>query len=200
MIAEFTSSSGYFNTYVICRFHECVIINPSHSYEEIAGYIGPRTIIGLFATEITKYNIDQIGYYKAPLYLSNEQEEELRSDYIKGYETRKYPFDLTRLKILNYSNEEKIKLGENYIEILIVKGIHTPTSVFRYKENLFVGSLFHGNKLAKKANYKSSIYDLKRSIQTIIGLSSDILLYHNTRKPNKLGNEKNTNQDIERWL
>lgn len=200
MIAEFTSIDGFFNTYVICRFHECVIINPSHSYEVITKYIGPRTIIGLFATEITKYNIDQIGYYKAPLYLSNEQEEELRSDYIKGYETRKYPFDLTRLKILNYSNEEKIKIGENYIEILIVNGIHTPTSVFRYKENLFVGSLFHRNKLAKKANYKSSIYDLKRSIQTIIGLSSDILLYHNTRKPNKLGNEKNTNQDIERWL
>ncbi len=200
MVAEF-KSSNYANSYVICRFHECVIINPSHSYEEISDYIGSRSIVGLFATEISKENIDQIAYYSAPLHLSTEQIEAINSDFILGYDYKKnYPFNLNKIKIIEYFNEQQFKIGGNNFQVLIIDGVQTPTTIFIYKDNLFVGNLFNNNKLAKKANYKSSIYDLKKSIVKLINLPDDYKLYHSYRESNKFSQEKNNNPDLNRWL
>lgn len=201
MITEFKSTSKYANSYVICRFHECVIVNPSHSYEEIASFIGARKIVGLLATEVLKQTIDQIGYYHAPLYLSKEQEKAITSGFIPGYDyhEKAFPFDLKKIEIITYNHMDKIKLGESYIEAIIIDGLNNPTTVFRFNKSLFVGGLFANYKLAKKASYKSSIYDLKRSIQTVICLEGDFTLYHSVREPNKLANEKITNPDLKRW-
>lgn len=202
MITEFKSNGKYANSFVICRFHECVIVNPSHSYEEIASFVGAKKIVGLLVTEVLKQTIDQIGYYNAPLYLSKWQEEAITRGFIPGYDDHEkaFPFDLRKIDIITYNHMEKIKLGESYLETIIIDGLSNPTTVFRFNKSLFVGGLFTNNKLAKKANYKSSIYDLKKSIQTVIYLEGDFTLYHSAREPNKLANEKITNPDLKRWV
>lgn len=201
MICEFKSNEGYANSYVICRFHECIIINPAHSYEEIIEYVGPRTLIGLFATEISKSTIDQVHYYNVPLYLSKDQEDELKNDLINGYKIRsEVSFTLDKLNVINYEDGRNIKIGGLALKFHVITGAIGAVTVFEFQDNLFVGSIFNNQKLIKKARYKSSIYDLKKSILKIINLPEGFNLYHSFREKNKLSTEKLTNIGIERWL
>ena len=183
MIAEFKSNEGYANSYVICRFHECIIINPSHSYESIISYVGARNIIGLFVTEVSKHTIDQIGYYQVPLYLTKQHYEAIKSEnIIDGYRySKEYPFYLEKINVQKIEEEKIFLIGDLELKIHMINGLIKPVTVFELEDNLFVGNLFDDKKIAKKATYKGAIYDLKRSITKFVGFSDYYTLYHSYR-------------------
>lgn len=200
MIQEFKSVDGFANCYVISRFHECVIINPAHSYEEVIKYIDSKVIKGIFVTEVTKQTIDQIGYYQSPIYLSVEQKNSL-DDSIPGYNSlREIPFKKDQLKILIYDNLFELEIADNKLVTHVIEGVDTPTTVIQFANNLIVGNLFINGKICKKASYKSSIYDLKKSILELMNLRGNYNLHHSFRVKNTFSNEKLNNTFINRWL
>lgn len=200
MIQTFVSKEGFSNCYVICRFHECVIINPSHSYEQITSFIGQKTITALFLTEPSKITIDQIGYYQAPIYLTKRQHEEMINSNINGYDYLNKPsFNISNLKFNIIDNKYIFELADLNIKVYDIQGSKEALAVFELDNNLFVGNLFRNNRIAKKAKYKGSIYDLKKSIQEILHSVNNPLIYDILNKPRLLNSEIKQNDELRNW-
>lgn len=201
MIEVFKGESGFANTYVISRFHECIIINPSHSYEQIIEFIGPKKLIAIFITETSKATIDQLSYYNVPIYLSERQYYNLEDNTVLGYSYKeKIPFNYQNLKYQIIEDGYTFKIADLILKTHIIFGAREAINVFEIADNLFVGSLFDNQKITKKAPYKSSIYDLKRSIQELLKLPKNYKLHHNFKSSNIFSNEILINEHLQRWI
>ncbi len=200
MIQTFKSSAGFSNTYVICRFSECIIINPSHSYEEIIEYIGNKKIVGIFITEPSNITLDQIGYYETNIYLSPRQFESINNNSIEGYDYKnKPPFNIERLNIIKLNLEEEFMFADLKIKSYEIIGAKKVLACHLISNNLFTGSLFLNNKIIKKDKYKSAIYDLRRSVQRMVEDLKNPMIYNLIDKPRLLSTEILLNEDLQNW-
>lgn len=200
MIEVFKSNQDFANVYLICRFDECILINPSHSYEKIISLVGSRTIKYILLTEVSKKTADQIGYYQSLIYLTKDQIESIKDNNITGYNNvNKAPFNLNNLKIAELTKDTKLTLSDYKLKQYLIKGTKEFIAVFEFIDLLFCGSLFDDNKLAKKASYKGAIYDLRNSIKEILNRDNNPKIYHNYNKPSLLSTEILNNQTLKNW-
>lgn len=201
MVETFKSIDGYANVYVVCRFDECVIINPSHSFHEITNYIGGRTIKGIFITETTRITIDQIGYYDATIYMTQSQYNSLKSNSILGYNNIiKEPFDYLLLKHFIIDDDFKCSLADYQLKPHLIKGSRLDILAIQITNHLFIGGLIKNNNLAQKARYKGAIYDYKKSLKELMGLDKNLMIYSNFDKPKTLVDTISNNHLIKKWL
>lgn len=200
MIQTFKSSTGFSNTYVICRFSECIIINPSHSYEEIISYIDNKKIVGIFITEPSNITLDQIGYYNSKIYVTPSQFESFNNNQIEGYDYKnKPPFNIENLKLTLLNLEEEFMFADIKIKSYEINGARKVLACHLISNNLFTGSLFLNDKIIKKDKYKSAIYDLRRSVQNMISDLKNPIIYPLIGKERLLSTEVLLNEDLQKW-
>jgi glyoxylase-like metal-dependent hydrolase (beta-lactamase superfamily II) len=198
-------TEGYFsNVYLIKRFDQIIIVDPSCCYSEIIKYVGTNKIIGIILTHAHFDHISQLHcYLDYPIYIHKADEELLFDDSKNGGISYNHSLNLKKYNLkLNYiDNDSTIDIGDTKISILETPG-HTKGSIcIKYQNVLYTGDTLFKGDVGRTDLYGGSSFLLKKSLSTIISSNSNsTIIYPGHGDKTDLKTEKNTNNFITRYL
>ncbi len=200
MIKTIKGNDFQSNTYVICRFDTCVVIDPSHDMDLIDTYITDKKIAGILITHAHADHLDLIGQFNAPIYIHKEDAHLLFEDQYNGYAPQKHPYQRKQLDIKMIDDGYKIGLADQYIEVLHTPG-HTRGSIsFLYLTHLFTGDTLFNESVGRHDLYSGSLKMLKQSVLRLMSLRNEIKIYPGHDDLTTIRNEKKKNPFYIKWV
>lgn len=199
MLKTIFGNEAYANTYVICRFDSCMIIDPSHDLAQIMDAIGPHKVQGILLTHAHSDHVDLIQHFEVPIYIHKDDAYLLFEDGYNGYAPKKHPYSRKELNLVLIDDQQKIKFADQFIEVIHSPG-HTKGSVcFLYLNHLFTGDTLFKESVGRHDLYSGSLPQLKQSVLKIMSLNNDIKIYPGHDELTTMRNEKKNNPFYMKW-
>ncbi|RJX26643.1 MAG: MBL fold metallo-hydrolase [Acholeplasma sp.] len=187
------------HVYILCRFNQCLIIDPSHSYDEIIHAVGERTISGILLTHAHADHVDLIGHFDVPIYLHSEDAHLLFEDQYNGYAPKAHPYKRKQLNFIFVNEGEKIMLADHVIDVFYTPG-HTKGGLsFLYDQKLFTGDTLFKEDVGRHDLYSGNLVDLRKSILKLLALSGNIKVYPGHDDPTTIRHEQKNNPYYLKW-
>lgn len=198
----YASVGKFSNQYLVCRFNECVLINPSHDYENVYEELGLRTLKAILITNLERSTIYELDYYNAPVFLLKKDYENLTKKIVRGYTSLKpLNFDPININLNIIEDGFKLMLANEPVIAHEVFGAKRPLVVYQIGDMLFGGNLFSKEgKLISKNQTKRAIYKLKEAILNFKSLDPNTDVYLNYGTKTKLQTLYNNSEQIKKWI
>ena len=199
MIKTLFGNDEFANSYVLCRFDTCVLIDPSHDLAEIMDVIGPKKIEGILITHAHSDHVDLIHQFDVPIYIHKDDASLLFEDQYNGYAPNKHPYSRKNLKLILLEDGQNIKFADQFIKVIHTPG-HTKGSVsFLYQDHLFTGDTLFKESVGRHDLYSGSLPQLKQSILKLMTLHNDIKIYPGHDELTNMRYEKKNNPFYVKW-
>ncbi|MCK5761367.1 MAG: MBL fold metallo-hydrolase [Candidatus Izimaplasma sp.] len=168
------------NTYIINEKAEAYIIDPGTNYKEIKEYLNKKhfTVLGILLTHghfdhIVAVN-DLVKDYGAKVYI-HEKERDFLFDpnlNLSGLTYKRFTVN-DKSKVITFTENDKIKLGNESIRIIETPG-HTKGGVcYKYKNFLFSGDTLFKGTIGRTDLPTSNTLDIQKSIKKIFKICRD---------------------------
>ena len=154
------------NCYIISRFDECVIIDPSSEVSQIKEAIKDMTLTAILLTHGHLDHVDAIGAFDVPVYIHEKELPLLKDNQLNGYNSFKMKpsFELNKIEFRLVKDHDKIPLADEAIEVIHTPG-HTIGSVtYYYKDKLYTGDTLFMGSIGNYTFPTGNLNDIKRSI------------------------------------
>ncbi len=199
MVKKILGKDECSHTYVICRFNQCVIIDPSHDMPSILDAVGHKEIVAILLTHAHDDHIDLIGYFDCPIYIHQDDAYLLFENKYNGYIDRKRPFHKKDLTLVLLKDEDKVPLSDQFIKVIHTPG-HTKGSVcYLYQNHLFTGDTLFKSSVGRHDLYSGSLPLLKRSVLKIMLLNNQVKVYPGHDEMTTIRDEKKNNPFYKKW-
>lgn len=200
MIYQYKGNDELSHTYMVCRFNTCIVIDPSHSYDEIQRDLKEREIILVLLTHAHSDHVHQIEDYKVPIYIHEDDAYLLFDDKHNGYANSKRPYLRKNIDLRLIKNHDKIQMADQFIEVIHTPGHTKGSCSFLVNNALFTGDTLFHNDVGRHDLMSGSIYDLKKSILKIIDeLNPNTKVYPGHDELTTIRNEKKSNPFYLKW-
>lgn len=199
MIKMIKGNDKFSNTYVICRFDQCVVIDPSYHLDEIMQTIDNRRIIGILLTHAHDDHMDLIGSFECPIYIHKDDAYLLFEDRYNGYQDRKRPFHKKDLQLELIEDGYKIHIADHYIETMHTPGHTKGSCCYLYQSHVFTGDTLFKASVGRHDLYSGSLPSLKRSVLKIMKLNNQVRLYPGHDEKTDVRHEKKHNPFYIKW-
>lgn len=174
---QFKEKDGFAHSYLLCRFDACVIIDPSHSYEDILHALDGRSLVGVLLTHAHSDHIDLIHMFDAPIYMHQEDAHLLFEDKYNGYHPKTHPYKRKDLNFVFVKDQDHISFADQLIEVIHTPG-HTKGSIsFLYDKKVFTGDTLFKLSVGRHDLYSGNLPELRRSILKLCALPGDTKIY-----------------------
>ena len=168
------------NTYIINEKDEAYIIDPGTNYPEIKEYIDKKKfkLLGILLTHghfdhIIAVN-DFVRDYDTNIYI-HELERDFLFDpnlNLSGLTYKRFIVK-DKSKVITFNENDKLKIGNEAIRIILTPG-HTRGSVcYKYKNFLFSGDTLFKGGIGRTDLPTSNTLDIQKSLKNIIRICSD---------------------------
>lgn len=154
--------------YILCRFDECLLIDPPDNIEEIEEQLGEKTLKGILLTHAHYSHTQMIHYYKVPIYLHTQDAHLLFEDKYNGYYHKKRAYHRKDLELILIENQTKIPLADQVVTCYNTPGHTKGSMTYLYQNYLFTGDTLYENNVGRYDRYSGSLFDLKESIKKIL--------------------------------
>ena len=199
MIKTIYGNEEYANTYVICRFDQCVIIDPSHDMPSILESVNQRKIVGVLITHAHQDHVDLIAQFDCPIYIHKEDAYLLFEDKYNGYYPNKHPYQRKLLNLKLVEDNAQINFADGIIQVIHTPG-HTKGSVsYLYLDHLFTGDTLFKASVGRHDLYSGSLKELRHSVLKIMQLSNQIKIYPGHDQLTTMRIEKKNNPFYIKW-
>lgn len=194
MLYQFKGIDKLSNTYLVCRFDACLLIDPSHSYEEIIDTLANRKLVGILLTHAHSNHLHLIHLFDAPIYIHYEDSGLLFDDNFNGYIKGERPYKRNDLNINIINKDMGINFVDQKVFVIHTPG-HTKGSVSYLINNyLFTGDTLFKNRVGRYDLNGGSIYQMKSSISKLLdNLDSKITIYPGHGINSTINQERNNN-------
>ena len=188
------------HVYLLCRFDTCVLIDPSHSYDEIIHHMGEKALAGILLTHAHSDHVDLIGSFDVPIYMHQDDAHLLFEDQYNGYHPKSHPYKRKNLD-LRYVNEgDKIHLADHTIDVLYTPG-HTKGGLsFLYEGKLFTGDTLFKESVGRHDLYSGNLTELRRSVLKLLSLPSQLKIYPGHDDVTTIRYEQKNNPFYVKWM
>lgn len=200
MVNLFKGNDDISHTYLICRFGHCMLIDPSHGYEEILSKLGDQALDGILITHAHNDHVDLIGSFNCPVYIHEDDASLLFDDKYNGYGPNKRPFKRKELDLRLLKDLDEIALGDTKVTCYHTPG-HTKGSVsFLFDNHLFTGDTLFKHDVGRHDLLGGNLFDLKRSIIHILdNLNANIKVCPGHDDMTTIREEKKSNPFYIKW-
>ncbi|CCV64338.1 conserved hypothetical protein, beta-lactamase family protein [Alteracholeplasma palmae J233] len=166
---QFISKNDQAHSYIICRFDQCILIDPSDNIDEIKEYLEDKKLIAIAITHGHSDHVNLIHKFKVPIYISEHDAHLLFEDDYNGYDKKnKRPFQRKELDIHLIKNESSIALADKEVKVIETPG-HTKGGLsFLYGKHLFTGDTLFKNDVGRHDLYSGNLSELKQSVVKLI--------------------------------
>jgi len=176
MIYTFKGHQNLSNTYLICRYDECFLIDPSHAYEEIMQKLAGKKLLGIILTHAHADHFLIIDQFNVAVYIHTLDYDLLFMPRYNGLNNQQ-PINLSQIIPQRLNNNDKIKIADQFFKIIHTPG-HTKGSIcIEYGNAIFTGDLIFKNGVGRSDLYSGSTLALNKSIKLILSHSANIKLY-----------------------
>ncbi len=187
------------HVYILCRFDQCLIIDPSHSYDDIIHAVGERSIVGVLLTHAHSDHVDLIGHFDAPIYMHSDDAHLLFEDQYNGYAPKTHPYKRKQLDFIFVDEGKKIMLADHTIDVFATPG-HTKGGLsFLYDQKLFTGDTLFKEDVGRHDLYSGNLVDLRKSIIKLLGLPGNVKVYPGHDETTTIRNEQKNNPYYLKW-
>lgn len=159
----------YSNTYIITRFDQAIIIDPSFNYDEILSKVEGLNVVAILLTHPHSSHMYLIGEFNCPVYIHRNDYNVFKSDELNGFNKAKHPkpFKTDEIFIKFLDDNSKISIADKHIEVIHTPG-HTDGSVcYKYENMLFTGDTLSMLGVGKIKRIKGASARMRRSIRKI---------------------------------
>jgi len=200
MIYTFKGSEDIAHTYLICRFNHCYLIDPSHDLELIQDKLANRSLEGILITHAHMDHVSLIHAFHAPIYIHELDAALLFEDQNNGFDQVKRLYKRKDLDIRIIHDQDKIPIGDEFIQVIHTPG-HTKGSVsFLYNQALFTGDTLFKMSVGRHDLYSGNLFELKKSILKLIDeYHSNTIVYPGHDEPTTLRDERKNNPFYIKW-
>lgn len=201
MIKVVTLKNTYYsNTYLVGDEKEVIIIDPSSNIDKIKYAIKSRKLLGVFLThghyDHFKTLNEVLSYYDVKCYLHQEAYKKLSEPRISyaimfGDENNhQLPFD--RVHFLK--NNELITFSDDFqIKVLYTPGHTNCSVVYLIDDIMFSGDTLFKGTVGRTDLATSNHYQLFESINQLLNLKTNYVIYPGHEEPTTLVDEQLTN-------
>ncbi|HEY8405421.1 MAG TPA: MBL fold metallo-hydrolase [Acholeplasma sp.] len=168
MIITFKGNEDLSHTYILCRFNQCYLIDPSHDLESIQDRLKDKMLLGILITHAHMDHVLLIHEFQVPIYIHGDDAALLFDDKNNGFDIIKRPYKRKDLDIRIIKDQDKIQLGDEFIQVIHTPG-HTKGSVSLYHPlGLFTGDTLFKDSVGRHDLYSGNLSELKKSILKLI--------------------------------
>lgn len=197
---QYKGNDDLSHVYIICRFNTCMIIDPSHSYDDIIHAIGERSIAGILLTHAHSDHVDLIGHFDVPIYIHQEDAHLLFEDQYNGYAPKTHPYRRKQLDLRYVKDGDKVNLADHIVEVIHTPG-HTKGSVsYMYDQKLFTGDTLFKASVGRHDLYSGNLPDLRKSVIRLLGLPGNIKIYPGHDESTTVRFEQKQNPFYMKWM
>lgn len=196
---QFKEKDGFAHSYLLCRFDVCVIIDPSHSYEEIMYALDGRTLIGILLTHAHSDHVDLIHMFDVPIYMHQDDAHLLFEDHYNGYHPKQHPYKRKDLNFKFVKDQDRIPFADQTIDVFHTPG-HTKGSLcFYYDKKIFTGDTLFKLSVGRHDLYSGNLPELRRSIIKLCHLPGDTKIYPGHDEGSTIRFEAKNNPFYVKW-
>lgn len=160
------------NTYIIKRFDQAILIDPSYNYEEITKRLKGYQLVAILLTHAHVHHLNLIGYFNCPIYIHRKEYKVLINDELNGYAKTNLEktFSHEKLYIKFLDDKSRISLADKSIKTIHTPG-HSEGSVCYVYDNLvFVGDTVNNKGIGKIKKLRGAKAQMKNSIKKLFKL------------------------------
>ena len=200
MLTIFPEVLSAANSYLICRFDSCYLIDPSHDLEGIYKELGEKRLLGILLTHAHFDHIHLVGHFRVPIYVTHFETSLLFDSKKSYYYPNPLPYRREDLDIKLIKDGDLIPFADSYIKVIETPG-HTKGSVtFSYNDKLFAGDCVFRGSVGRWDLYSGHLPDLKKSVVNLINsFPNDTKIYSGHGDVTTVGTEKRFNQYYLKW-
>ena len=199
MMIQIKGNDDLSHVYLVCRFDQCMIIDPSHSYDEIMSAVGERSIVGILLTHAHSDHIHLIGHFDVPIYMHQADAHLLFEDQYNGYAPKAHPYKRKQLNLVYVEHQSKIMLADHVIDVIYTPG-HTKGGLsFLYEQKLFTGDTLFKEDVGRHDLYSGNLVDLRKSILTLMSLPGNTKIYPGHDESTTVRFEQKNNPYYLKW-
>lgn len=166
---------SFSNSYIIKRFDQAILIDPSYNYEEIKNKLEGYNLVAILLTHAHIHHINLIGYFNCPVYLHRKEYKVLIDDNLNGYNKEDIikPFDHNNLHIRFLDDGNEISIADKTIKVLHTPGHTEGSACYIYNNNVYTGDLINEKGIGKIKKIKGARNQMKRSMNKLFELIPD---------------------------
>lgn len=187
------------NTYIVGNNEEVIIIDPSSSLEKIVKAIDNKKVLGIFLTHGHYDHFKTISQLQhrtnAKCYMhfdANEKLKDVFDSYALMFHCQKEIF-LPIYSLYFLKDKEEISLNQIKVKVLFTPG-HTNCSVVYLINNfMFSGDTLFKGAVGRSDLSTSNANDLLKSVNYLLNLKTNYLVYPGHEGATSIVEERNTN-------
>ncbi|MDR2867611.1 MAG: MBL fold metallo-hydrolase [Acholeplasmatales bacterium] len=197
------SQSEASNTYLIERFDQVYLVDPSHNYEEIHQLLEGKKLMGILLTHGHIDHTILINRFNCPVYLHEDELELLFDDQINGSQMLgiKREFKKSTLDLRLIKDGTIIELVDRQIIVLHTPG-HTRGSVcYKIGDDLITGDTLFKGSIGRTDFPGGSIRSMKESLKKIFATSNSLVkIYPGHDEISTIKEEMKHNEYYLKWV
>jgi len=201
MFYQFKGNEEIAHSYIICRFGQCLLIDPSFDYEKIIEKLGPNQLQGILLTHAHHDHVALIHMFKVPIYIHEFDASLLFEDQYNGF-SKLNPRQYKRkdLNLVMIQDDTKIPLADKFVQVIHTPG-HTKGSVsFLYENYLFTGDTLFKESVGRHDLYSGNLFELKKSVLKIVdSIHPNTTIYPGHDDASTIRNERKMNPFYIKW-
>lgn len=201
MFYQFKGNEEIAHSYIICRFGQCLLIDPSFDYEKIIEKLGPNQLQGILLTHAHHDHVALIQMFKVPIYIHEFDASLLFEDQYNGF-SKLNPRQYKRkdLNLVMIQEDTKIPLADKFVQVIHTPG-HTKGSVsFLYENYLFTGDTLFKESVGRHDLYSGNLFELKKSVLKIVdSIHPNTTIYPGHDDASTIRNERKMNPFYIKW-
>lgn len=200
MIIKITGYDLAANSYIVCRYDVCFLVDPNQQLDLINFHTKDKTIIGIILTHAHSDHLGLIAKFNVPIYLHHLELELLKNHQSNGYLKPSVMLDLRRLNFQSIKDSDKLQLADKLIEVIHTPG-HTKGSIcLLYDDCLLTGDTIFKMSVGRHDLYSGNLFELKKSVLKILSLKSSFKIYPGHDENTTIREEKKTNPFYLNWI
>jgi glyoxylase-like metal-dependent hydrolase (beta-lactamase superfamily II) len=185
------------NTYIWCYKDQCLLIDPSDSYEQIRAYLEHKTLVAVVLTHAHADHMHLLSLFGKDIYLHEKDFPLLEVPKHIGY-PKGFPYDIHLLNFIKMPDH--FMLHDKRIDVIHTPG-HSPGSIcLKDDNNCVCGDVIFKESVGRTDLYLSQEKALKQSVLTLMTFSNDCVLYPGHGEKTTVRHEKSHNVFVKKWL
>lgn len=196
---QFKGNENIAHSYLICRFDQCLLIDPSHDVEAIEKALDHRTLCGVLLTHAHSDHIHLIGEFQTSIYIHQADQHLLFEDKYNGYAPDKHPYKRKNLVLVPIDDGNQIPLADHFVSVIYTPG-HTKGSVsFLYQDQLYTGDTLFKESVGRHDLYSGNLVELRKSILKLCDLPGSTKVYPGHDDSTTIRYEQKNNPFYIKW-
>jgi glyoxylase-like metal-dependent hydrolase (beta-lactamase superfamily II) len=191
------------NTYIIERFDQALLVDPSQDYDTIMKYTDGKMIVGVLLTHAHIDHTMLIDKFKCPIYIHEDEAYVLFDDNINGANMLgiRRNYRRANLNIITIKDKDIITLVDKTIEVIHTPG-HTIGSVcYKIEDDLITGDTLFKGSVGRYDFPTGNNRQMKESLRKIFAYCKPLTrIYPGHDELSSLKEEMKNNEYYKRWV